>query len=175
MKKNVNIETFQKTTTSLFPFVLIRARDGTVGRLATTNLQPLVPQHSYNTPNPRRATRADLSHCITELDKSAAVCSCACNIIPDHHSVQHPCVAATNDVVVKQHFQTPRIRLHYFRPYFRGWGCVRLKRHNHLDGFWPKTRMKMVSPVFSSSLPWRHNQDPLLMSVCGEGIELIGC
>lgn len=64
-----------------------------------------------------RLTRAHLSHCITELDKSAAVCSCACNIIPDHHSVQQLCVVAANDalllllvllllLLVKQHFLT---------------------------------------------------------------------
>lgn len=100
------------------------------------------------------------------------MCSCACNIIPDHHSVQHPCVAATNDVVVKQHFQTPRIRHCNFRPHFCCWGCVQqdtgLKRYLYLDGFWPKTRMKMVSSVLSSPLPQWHNQDPPLMSVCRE-------
>lgn len=42
------------------------------------------------------AACGSLSACITDLGRSEAMCSCACVIIPDHHSVQHLHVVTSN-------------------------------------------------------------------------------
>lgn len=51
---------------------------------------------------PTESTCANLSDCIRELDKSAAMYSCACNIIPECRSVQRLCVVASNGVDMKR-------------------------------------------------------------------------
>lgn len=58
-------------------------------------------QHTFAAPNPPSTARTNLSDRIAELDRSAAMCSCACNIIPDCHSVRRLCVVASNGTDVK--------------------------------------------------------------------------
>lgn len=49
-------------------------------------------------------TRESPSAHITGSDRSAAMCSCACIIIPDHRSVQHLHVVTSNGLDVKLHY-----------------------------------------------------------------------
>lgn len=62
------------------------------------------PRQSCSTLNPPCNTCRSLSACITDLDRSEAMCSCACVIIPDHHSVQHLHVVTSNGLDVKLHY-----------------------------------------------------------------------
>lgn len=61
------------------------------------------PRQSCSTLKPPCNTCRSLSACITDSDRSGAMCSCACIIIPDHHSVQHLHVVTSNGSHVKLH------------------------------------------------------------------------
>lgn len=58
--------------------------------------KPTHPRRSCSTLNPPRNTCGSLSACVTDSDRSAAMRSCACIIIPDHHSVQRLHVVTSN-------------------------------------------------------------------------------
>lgn len=62
------------------------------------------PRQSRSTLSPPCNTCRSLSACITDWDRSGAMCSCACIIIPDHLSVQHLHVVTSNGSDVKLHY-----------------------------------------------------------------------
>lgn len=62
------------------------------------------PRQSRSTLRPACNTCRSLSACIADLDTSQARCSCACIIIPDHHSGQHLHVATSNASDVNLHY-----------------------------------------------------------------------
>lgn len=62
------------------------------------------PRRSCGTLNPPCNMCGSLSAYIPDWGRSAAMCSCACIIIPDHRSVQHLHVVTSNGSDVKLHY-----------------------------------------------------------------------
>lgn len=131
-------------------------------------------RQSEHTSNPPSTTRVNLSGCITESDKSAAMCSCACNIIPYRRRVQHLIVWS-----VKQHSQKLLLRLRNFIPSSRCAQALSSRRAGSVPRRRPPSPARLCAGAeddaeqpendsFSFSEPdsrWHHHNLPLMSSV----------